>query len=323
MALNMGSLKGIKIPHQLVGKIQPHGELFLWKLSLQGLFDIIKSDEQNLSASDLVSGLIKATLRKVDETPLSADEIQKLNSEDRQQIVSEVIKQNPDWFFEDQIAVGDVTDLEKLHVPMTRKDDETDEEFLARGFRIKFARVKTRLNTMLMGTSGPLKAMLWPNLAANIGASQGVSNILNSMNERRPFVPDRALLNRASFDRIKISPNPIHDTNKILTKVADQIGEMRELAAATAKMQCTLNDTASAAVVDFSMGAESTRKSTRNGLWIAVISLFVSIISIVAPIFLDRSQNAEAELRERTMRAQTERLSSLQHQLANKTENLR
>lgn len=319
----MASLKDLKIPASSIGEVAPHGELFLRKLSLQDLSNLTKADDPLLPVADLVKVLISTLLRDGNEALLTAEQVGSLTPEDRARIVTAIIEQNEDWFFEDQNKEGEGTDIAKVHVPMTRAQGESAEEFLARGYRAEAARMKTRLGAMFKGMSSHLKSMLGPGLTANLGASNRLGEIIKSMQGGVGAAAAGQATIRHEPLEFKMPPiprNPIYDTNEILEEVAAQIDQMRELAAATAEMQRTLNDTASAAVADFSSGAEATRKATRNGLWIAGASLAVSIIALIATIYMGWVQNKDTQGRDAAERTLTERAIAADREVAAKVQ---
>lgn len=314
------SLKDLKIPAVSIGEVAPHGEVFLRKLSINDLSTLAEADEPPLPVGDLVTALIGTLLRNGDEALLTAEQIGALSPEDRGRIVAAITAQNEDWFFEDVNEDGEATDTTKIHVPMVRAEGESAEEFLVRGYRADTTRMKTRIGTMFEGMSSHLKSVLGPGLAANFGASNRLGEIIKSMQGGVGASAGQATIRHEPFE-FKMPPiphNPIYDTNEILGEVAGQIDQMRELAAATAEMQRTLNDTASAAVADFSSGAEATRKATRNGLWIAGASLAVSIIALVATVYLGWGQSKDTQGRDAAQRTQTERAITADREVAAK-----
>lgn len=314
------SLKDLKIPAVPIGEVAPHGEVFLRKLSMNDLSTLAEADEPTLPVGDLVNALIGTLLRNGDEALLTAEQIEALSPEDRGRIVAAITAQNEDWFFEDVNEGGEAIDIAKIHVPMVRAEGESAEEFLVRGYRAYATRMRTRLSTMFEGMSSHLKSVLGPGLAANFGASNRLGEIIKSMQGGIGSSEGQATIRHEPFE-LKMPPiprNPIYDTNEILGEVAGQIDQMRELAAATAEMQRTLNDTASAAVADFSSGAEATRKATRNGLWIAGASLAVSIIALIATVYMGWMQNKDTQGREAAQRTQTERAITADREVAAK-----
>jgi hypothetical protein len=202
---------------------------------------------------------------------------------------------------------------------MERQENETDEEFLARWLRAEPARYKALVNSMLPGVSDQMKLIMGPSLAANVAASKGVSGLIDSINKRRPSsLSDSTSEPYLQIHRLPdIPPSPIYKTNDILSDVAHEIGDMRDLAVQTTQMQQTLNETAIKAVAFFSKGAEASQIASRNGLWISGVSLVVAVFAFLAPIYLSKKQKAEEAVRERALRDQTERLIAMQGELAN------
>lgn len=313
------SLKDLKIPAVSIGEVAPHGDVFLRRLSVSDLSKLNKADEPPLPVGDLVTALIGTLLRNGDEVLLTAEQVDALSPEDRARIVAAITAQNQDWFFDDMNEDGDAVDIAKVHVPMARAEGESAEEFLARGYRAEALRMKTRFSTMFKGMSEHLKSVLGPGLAENYSASNRLGEIIKSMQGGMGAATEAHATIRHEPFELRVPPiprNPIYDTNEILQEVAGQIDQMRELAAATAEMQRTLNDTASTAVADFSSGAEATRKATRNGLWIAGTSLVVSIIALVVTIYMDWGQSNDAQGRDAAQRMRAERAISADREVA-------
>ncbi|OYU74216.1 MAG: hypothetical protein CFE32_18490 [Alphaproteobacteria bacterium PA3] len=148
-----------------------------------------------------------------------------------------------------------------------------------------------------------------------MGASTRVDEIIKSMRGDGSAIPQFKFIPRAPIE-FKIPPNPIYETNELLAEVAAQIAQMRELAAATADMQRTLNDTASVAVADFSAGAEASRTASKYGLWIAGTSLIVSILALGITYYQGSLQNKDVMAREAAARLQNERLIAVYGDLA-------
>lgn len=302
----------IKIPKVSIGYIEPYGELFLRGLSYGNFIELSKLDlARVLPADELATQIILALVYNRNDQPLSQEEIGAFASDSRRRVVRAIIEQNPHWFAEDRNEEGKGSDLAKLNAPMEQREGEGDEEYLARGFRAELAAINARTSSMMSGLSDRLKGLLGPGIAANTGASARLSNLLHTIR------PEPITLKIPEIPR-----NPIHETNEILREVASQIGQMRDLAAATADIQRTLNDTATAAVADFSKGAEKSRKATRNGLWIAGATLLVSILAVGVSIYTLKSQNAGVEAREAELRAQTERLMAKEAELVGTIEHL-
>lgn len=312
----------LNIPKVSIGDFAPHGELFQRALSVGALRDLSEADQQgDLPAEELASLVIGAVVCTGDDTRLSAEEVSALEADARRSIVRAIIDKNRDEFVEDRNEKGEGKgfDFALLSVPMEQAEGESDEEFLARGVRAALAANKARLKDMMSGLSERMQGVIGAGLAANVSASSHLSDVLKSM---RP--------EPAPFRMPEIPRNPIFDTNEILGEVADQIGQMRDLAAATAEMQRTLNDTATAAVADFSQGAEQSFNAAQEGIKIARYTFFatvgavlISVIALFVSIKSMNGQDAGAEAREAALRAQTERLMTTETELVRTIEELR
>ena len=300
------------IPKVLIGEVAPHGELFQRGLGFGALRDLSEADQDgDLPADELASEAILAVVRTGEDEPLTREEVSALDADARRTIVRAIIEKNRDEFVEDRNEKGKGFDLALMSVPMEQGEGESDAEFLARGIRGQLAANKARLKGMMSGLSERMQGVIGAGLAANVSASSHLSDVLKSM---RP--------EPAPFRMPEIPRNPIYDTNEILGEVADQIGQMRDLAAATAEMQRTLNDTATAAVVDFSDSAEQSFNAAKQGLKIArntlyatILAVFVSVVAVGISLWSMNSQDAGAEAREAALRAQTQRLMATETEL--------
>lgn len=320
MSSEKQSLKDLKIPSEPVGAIGTIGDVFLRRASVQVFSDVSQADEGGkLDAESLVTGLIFGLAQKADDTKLSDDEVHGLAPEDRQRLVRQIIHLHPEWFSLDR----DDGDTALVDAGIERAEGESDEEYLARGFRSKASRFAARLKNLFSGTSERMKSILGAGLAANMGASRRVSQLVKSMSGPSSLSQATIRHEPFEFELPEIPPNPIFDTNEILAEVAGQIEQMRDLAAATAEMQRTLNETASAAVADFSTGAEASRKATRNGLGIAGASLLVSVIALGVTVYVSISQGAETSAREKAAQEQVTRLIASEKAVAETLSNLK
>lgn len=320
MANKKISLKDIVIPPISLGEVEPYGMLVLRQASFKAFADVANADSKGpLTDADLASALIEALVRKSNDNGLTNEEVASLEPTVRKRVIQEIIAAHDEWFKPNASA----TVAEEIPQPLEHGGLEIVEEYLASGFRAEYARVAGQTGKLLAGLSDRVRGLLAPSIAANLEASGRVSDLVKEMSQPRYAAFP---LMRPSPREIKlpeIPRNPVYDTNDILGEVADQIGQMRELATATAEMQRTLNDTATAAVTEFSKGAEDTRKASRNGLWIAGATLLVSIMAVAVAIYLGHSQNSGAEAREAELRAQTERLEASEKNLAQTVEQLR
>lgn len=308
------------IPKMSIGEVAPHGELFQRGLSFGALRDLDEADQDgDLPADELASQVILAVVRTGQDEPLTPEEVSALDADARRMIVQAIIEKNRDEFVEDRNEKGKGFDLALMSVPIEQGEGESDEEFLARGIRAELAANKARLKSMIGGLSEHMQSVLGPGLSANMGASRSLSHVLGSI--RAEPAPIRMP---------EIPRNPIYDTNEILGEVAGQIGQMRDLAAATAEMQRTLNDTATAAVADFSDSAEQSFNAAKQGLKIArntlyatILAVFVSVVAVGISLWSMNSQDAGAEAREAALRAQTQRLIATETELVRTIGDLR
>ncbi|WP_236574934.1 hypothetical protein [Sphingobium sp. S6] len=261
--------------------------------------------EKESSSENLVTALIAALTRKADQAPLSLADVAALTPADRQHLVRAIIRHNQDWF--------DAPD-ESGSKGCERLEGESDEDLLARAWRAHVESFRQKLTGMLGRTTERMRVKLSPSLAANIGSSQRLSELLRNIAAQ----PHEHAIGPVP-EPLKLPDIPLHPalkTNDILADVAEKIEQMRDVATATAEMQRSLNDLASEAVADFSAGAEDTRKATQNGLKIAGASLFVSIIALIVSIYLGYKQNTESAERDKAAAQQLDRLIASEKALA-------
>ena len=313
MPLEKKSLKDLKIPSTAIGAVGGLGEVSLRRASVQVFSDILKAEnDSKLDDADLVTALIAGLSYKGGLIRPTPDDVQKLGPADRQKLVDGIIGLHPEWFYPGADPDGETDHARRLD----RREGESHEAYLARGFRSEASEFHARAAKLLSGSSDRMKSILGNGLTVNIGASMRVSDLIATMKQPQLHLSAPTVDKIAALELPTLAPHPTHKTNEILTDVAGQIGQMRELATATAEMQRSLNDTASAAVVDFSTGAEASRAATKNGLWIAGASLLVSAIALVATLYFSIRQDTQTALREQAAQEQTAKLLASETALA-------
>jgi hypothetical protein len=201
----------------------------------------------------------------------------------------------------------------KLILP--REEGESDEAYLQRGWTAYRTRITESMQNAFKGITGPaasfsasLKGLLGPGLMSNISASQHLADqiakmasptqrLAEELERIKPF-PERMrdlgitdvrpsevyadILKPGEptpLSRIVIPPNPIHETNELLSQMAERIEEMHELARSTATTQQTLNELARDAVSLFATGAEESKSAADTGLKISRRAFTVAVIS--------------------------------------------
>ena len=93
-----------------------------------------------------------------------------------------------------------------------------------------------------------------------------------------------------------IPKNPIHETNEILENLTGQIEDMRPLVAQGAEMIRSMNETAIRMQADYIANAARTDRQTRNATMVAVFSLIVSAIGIVASLWFSYQTYADGKV---------------------------
>lgn len=267
-------------------------DVSLHPLNAEALIELEDVDaERGASDSALVTVMISVLAEKPDGSRPSEAEISQLSPQSRQRIIQGIISLHPEWFR------SDVADVEQASGEgISREGGETDEAYLARGFRTSMERFAVSMpkpvvlaSSDLSGLSSHMKNLLSSKFAENLHASHRVGDILKSIHDgsaKFDAIGKKSADGAAQFESRKnifpeLPPNPTFKTNEILSGVKEQIGQMRDLAAATADMHRSLNDMASTALAEFSKGAEASAKSAESSLKIARISLFVSFIATI------------------------------------------
>jgi hypothetical protein len=100
------------------------------------------------------------------------------------------------------------------------------------------------------------------------------------------FQPER------SYTLPHIQPNPIHETNTTLAKVASSIDEMRDLFAQQAVMQQSLNTVATEILDKFAKGTKDAEQSSKRALRIAMIAIAASILPFIYSVIFDNKDQA-------------------------------
>ena len=317
----------------LVESVGDLGTLSLRRMTIKTLKEIVSADPSGkLPVEDLVNAIIQALARKPDGTELRLTEVKQIDSEDRKRLVYSLIALHPEWFRTD--ATSEIDDEAK---GIIRDPLETEEAFLVRGYRASVERLNgsikrsvEQVSLQLSGASDHLKKILSPGLIDNLRASQRLADVVKRMsgtwtsdmlkNADGPSAKSATASIRQipyALDHIKIAPNPVFKTNEILSEVTSQIGEMRDLASATAEMQQSLNDTASTALTEFSKGAEKSARAARNGLIIAGISALLALASIFVSIYLGHQQAADSKARDIASMSKIQALIVSEQQLYN------
>lgn len=278
-------------PPKAIGTVGSLGDLTLRSVSMgsMGVFHALP-DNHAMSPSGVVDHVIAALVERSDGTKFSEDQVKAIVTEDRAEIVSRLIEQHSNWF--------DGADGK------AREPGESDEEYLARGFRAtnaEFVASQKRLRESIlrstMGMSDGLKAAMLPGLTANSVASDRLGGIIKSISRGSSIinranamggilgsdtattrVPQSARITHEPFmtPDIVVAPHPAHETNALLEGVSQRIEDMHALAVGTAELQRSLNDTAAAAFSQFSKGAEASERAAADGLKLSRNSLALS-----------------------------------------------
>lgn len=300
------NLSDIQPPKVSIGEVDGLGELFVGEATM-GLYTRVERSQLTVETptAQLVNLLIECMVTRADGVPLTSDEIDALSAVDRQRIVAAIGKAHPNWFKQQH---------DDKSSEIVQEEGESDEAYLARCFLLDKKREFGRMALAMAGLSERMTSIIGPGLTANRLASSRVAAALKaiSLPEPSPQLPH--------FPPIQVPRNPIHETNDILTAVSRHIAHMSELSSATAAMQKTLNDTASAAVADFSRGAESSQRNAKWSLVVALIALAISVLTGVGQWWQSLDQDRAENLRtEKLIASQQALIEALRQQKSTQT----
>lgn len=98
-----------------------------------------------------------------------------------------------------------------------------------------------------------------------------------------------------SFEPPRILKNPILETNQILENLTGQIEGMRPLVAQGAELIRSMHDTALRMQVDYIANAARSDRQTKNAMRVAVLSLVVSAVGLVASSYFSYQSYADSK----------------------------
>ena len=127
--------------------------------------------------------------------------------------------------------------------------------------------------------SSGFNATTLESLRRNLSISDQLKDTLRAFDKStiaREILSEPARLEIHSPRPIEFPENPIVETNRRLSSMLDQIGEMRALAARSAELIDSMNRTALQMQANFISNARSTQKSALIAIGIAVFSLLAS-----------------------------------------------
>lgn len=108
----------------------------------------------------------------------------------------------------------------------------------------------------------------------------------------------------------ELPPNPIHGTNQRLDALNERVGHFETLAAETVELVRTMNDAAASLLSSFVEGARTNERSLGWTLIVAIIALFVSIISSIPTLqswMYPTDPNIEARIISRSLEVLSDR----------------
>lgn len=109
--------------------------------------------------------------------------------------------------------------------------------------------------------------------------------------------------------------NPILETNQILENLSVQIEGMRPLVAQGAELIRCMNDTALRMQSDFIFNTEESSRQTKKAMRVAVLSLFVSAVGLVASSWFSYQTYADGIVAAKESKDQSKAFENLQRDL--------
>jgi uncharacterized membrane protein len=283
-------IKAISNTPHVVASTESLGDVSIRRLNMRDMIALqARNSTEPFDASKLASSVLQRVASASDGSPMTAEELAKLKPEERGQIVEAVVADHPSLF--DLAATSADPEATKPddapRLTLSRAEGESAEDYLFRGwsnhnatFLAGIRKTLATAESLGKGLSGPMRMALAANNSASAKLSEqlkamhlgGAAGALSHIEAVRQPTP--------TFD-LRLPPNPIVETNAILSDVAQHIGDMRDLASTTAEMQQSLNTVAQTILTEFKEGADAAAKSSKDALSVAKIGLIVSIVTAV------------------------------------------
>ncbi len=190
---------------------------------------------------------------------------------------------------------------------LRRVENENALDFLKRVLRHHAAERRRQSDRLLKSVSGSLFAdTTLDSMRRNLSISDQLKDTIAKYT-RGLSATDLGLA-ASQFDVLNRPPpeirmpdfrmpeNPIHETNKKLGSVVDQIEDLRPMAAQAAQLIRSMNDAAIRMQADYIANAASTGRQTRIAIWIAAVSLFVSAVGLGISSFFSYQSYVDAKV---------------------------
>lgn len=189
---------------------------------------------------------------------------------------------------------------------LQRVENENSLDFLKRVLRHHAAERKRQSDRLLKSVSGSLFAdTTLDSMRRNLSMSDQLNDTIARYS--RSLSSTDLGLTASQFDvfnrpspelrmpEFRVPDNPIHETNKKLGSVVEQIEDLRPMAAQAAQLIRSMNDAAIRMQADYIANATSTGRQTRVAIWIAAVSLFVSAVGLGVSSVFSYQSYAEAK----------------------------
>ena len=215
----------------------------------------------------------------IDGSSLTPEELNSVTDEDLEKFADKLIQKNRYL-----LKTNKGSDLE-------RSVDESACDFLVRVFRHYATEQKTQWERMTKSVSNSLfTSTTLEAMQRNLGISNQLQDTIEkytrSLSVASPSHAESKLdVLSYPMPALHMEKNPIHETNEKLESVAQQIEDLRPIAAQTAQLIQSMNDTALHMQADYVANAEAAGQQTTFAIRIAALSLFVSAVGLVISSF--------------------------------------
>lgn len=197
-----------------------------------------------------------------------------------------------------------------------RSVDESTCDFLVRAFRHYAAEQKANRERLMQSVSSSLYSnTTLKAMQRNLGLSDQLRDTIEKYSRTTPIAGLE--VNAHRMPEFHIPKNPIHDTNEILGRVVRQVEDLRPLAAQSAEIIRSMNDTALRMQADYIENSQKTEhqtqitiQQTKVAVKIAAVSLIVSAIGLIISAFFSYQSYVDAKKSNESSDAQAKAFQS-------------
>lgn len=207
---------------------------------------------------------------------LTSDQLEAINDQELESFSEQVLQKN--------------RNLVKAHEceELKRVDGQSACDFLTHAIVHRGKEERAQVDRIIQSVSKPLFAeSTLDSIRKSVAASNKFEDLI------KQYSGDASLANRVlsqvrpepqvlNMLPVHIPQNPILETNKILENLTGQIEGMRPLVAQGAELIRSMNDTALRLQADYIANAERSDRQTKNAMRVAVLSLVVSAVGLIA-----------------------------------------